>query len=152
MVSEGLAEVLHIAARGESITCILLDNGVFGDTGGQMTATTTVGQRTKTDVAGRRRSSTATRSPIADLVAQFPGVAYVARGAVDRPNAVSRTCRYLRQAFESQLAGEGFSLVEILTMCPTGWSVPADQGAEYQRDQRNLTYPLGELRPRSTLP
>ena len=84
--------------------------------------------------------------PIADIVAQFPGVAYVARGAVDRPNAVSRTRRYLREAFESQLAGEGFSLVEILTMCPTGWSVPADQGAEYQRDQRNLTYPLGELR------
>ena len=73
--------------------------------------------------------------PIADLVAQFPGVAYVARGAVDRPNAVARTRRYLREAFESQLAGEGFSLVEILTMCPTGWSVPADQGAEYQRDQ-----------------
>ena len=61
---------------------------------------------------------------------------------------MSRTRRYLRQAFESQLAGEGFSLVEILTMCPTGWSVPADQGAEYQRDQRNLTYPLGELRAR----
>jgi 2-oxoglutarate ferredoxin oxidoreductase subunit beta len=121
---------------------------VFGDTGGQMTATTTVGQRTKTDVAGRAPAQYGYPIPIADLVAQFPGVAYVARGAVDRPNAVSRTRRYLRQAFESQLAGEGFSLVEILTMCPTGWSVPADQGAEYQRDQRNVTYPLGELRPR----
>jgi 2-oxoglutarate ferredoxin oxidoreductase subunit beta len=148
MVSEGLAEVLHIAARGESITCILLDNGVFGDTGGQMTATTTVGQRTKTEVSGRAPAQYGYPIPIADLVAQFPGVAYVARGAVDRPNAVSRTRRYLRQAFESQLAGEGFSLVEILTMCPTGWSVPADQGAEYQRDERIATTPLGELRAR----
>jgi 2-oxoglutarate ferredoxin oxidoreductase subunit beta len=67
---------------------------------------------------------------------------------VDRPNAVSRTRRYLREAFESQLAGEGFSLVEILTMCPTGWSVPADKGAEYQRDERIATTPLGELRTR----
>ena len=148
MVSEGLAEVLHIAARSESITCLLLDNGVFGDTGGQMTATTTVGQRTKTDVAGRAASEYGYPIPVADLVAQFPGVAYVARGAVDRPNAVARTRRYLRQAFESQLAGEGFSLVEILTMCPTGWSVPADQGAQYQREQMTAAYPLGELRAR----
>ena len=98
----------------------------------------------------RRRAGARTQHgypiPIADIVAQLPGVAYVARGAVDRPNAVSRTRRYLREAFESQLAGEGFSLVEILTMCPTGWSVPADQGAEYQRDQRNPPTPLGELR------
>ena len=148
MVSEGLAEVLHIAARGESITCIVLDNGVFGDTGGQMTATTSVGQRTKTDVSGRAPAQYGYPIPIADIVAQLPGVAYVARGAVDRPNAVSRTRRYLREAFESQLAGEGFSLVEILTMCPTGWSVPADKGAEYQRDERIATTPLGELRAR----
>ena len=97
MVSEGLAEVLHIAARGESITCLMLDNGVFGDTGGQMTATTTVGQRTKTDLDGRaRRRSTATRSRSPTSSRTFPGVAYVARGAVDKPNAVSRTRRYLR--------------------------------------------------------
>jgi 2-oxoglutarate ferredoxin oxidoreductase subunit beta len=148
MVSEGLAEVLHTAARGESVTCLVLDNGVFGDTGGQMTATTTVGQRTKTDVSGRAPSQYGYPIPIADFVAQFPGVAYVARGAVDRPNAVARTRRYLREAFESQMAGEGFSLVEILTMCPTGWSVPAEQGAEYQREQMTSSYPLGELRTR----
>ena len=145
MVSEGLAEILHTAARGESITCILLDNGVFGDTGGQMTATTTVGQRSKTDIEGRSPDAHGYPIPIADIVARFPAVAYVARGAVDRPNAVARTRRYLREAFESQLAGAGFSLVEILTMCPTGWAVPADQGAEYQREQMATTYPLGVL-------
>jgi 2-oxoglutarate ferredoxin oxidoreductase subunit beta len=87
---------------------------------------------------------------VADIVANFPGVAYVARGAVDKPNAIARTRRYLREAFRAQQAGEGFSLVEILTMCPTGWAVPTDQGAAYQRDQMNDTYPLGELRPRPT--
>ena len=69
----------------------MLNNGVFGDTGGQMTATTTVGQRTKTDVAGRAPEQYGYPIPIADLVAQLPGVAYVARGAVDRPTRSSRT-------------------------------------------------------------
>jgi 2-oxoglutarate ferredoxin oxidoreductase subunit beta len=150
MVSEGLAEVLHAAARGESITCLMLNNGVFGDTGGQMTATTTVGQRTKTDLGGRTAEEYGHPIDVPEIVASFPGVAYVARGAVDKPNAVARTRRYLREAFASQIAGEGFSLVEVLTMCPTGWAVPTDQGAQYQRDQMNPTFPIGELRPRGT--
>jgi 2-oxoglutarate ferredoxin oxidoreductase subunit beta len=148
MVSEGLAEVLHVAARGESITCLMLDNGVFGDTGGQMTATTTVGQRTKTDLDGRAPGAYGYPIAVADIVATFPGVAYVARGAVDKPNAIARTKRYLRAAFESQMRGEGFSLVEILTMCPTGWAVPTEQGPDYQREQRGAAVALGELKPR----
>jgi 2-oxoglutarate ferredoxin oxidoreductase subunit beta len=126
----------------------MLDNGVFGDTGGQMTAATTVGQRTKTSLEGRSASDHGSPIPVADIVATFPGVAYVARGAVDKPNSIARTRRYLREAFRSQLAGEGFSLVEILTMCPTGWAVPTDQGAQYQRDQVESTFGLGELRTR----
>ena len=90
MVSEGLAEVLHAAARGESITCLMLNNGVFGDTGGQMTATTTVGQRTKTDLGGRTAAEYGHPIDVPEIVASFPGVAYVARGAVDKPNAVAR--------------------------------------------------------------
>lgn len=148
MVSEGLAEVLHTAARGETVTCILLNNGVFGDTGGQMTAATAVGLRTKTALEGRDPLVHGHPVPVTDIVAAFPGAAYVARGAVDHPNAVARTRRYLRTAFESQLAGEGFSLVEILTMCPTGWTVPPDAGAEYQRDELRGSFPLGELRAR----
>ncbi len=145
MVTEGLAEILHAAARGESITCILLNNGVFGDTGGQMTATTTVGQRTKTSLygrdAGRPRLPDPHRRPRRAASRASP-TSPAARSTAD---AVARTRRYLQEAFESQLAGAGFSLVEILTMCPTGWSVPADQGAEYQRNQMTPTYPLGVL-------
>ena len=150
MVNEGLQEVIHTAARGENVTCVLLDNGVFGETGGHMTATTVLGQRTKNTLEGRDAARHGHPIRLCEMIAPLGGVAYVARGAVDKPNAVARTRRYLREAFASQLAGEGFSLVEILTMCPTGWAVPTDQGAQYQRDQMNPTFPIGELRPRPT--
>jgi 2-oxoglutarate ferredoxin oxidoreductase subunit beta len=147
MVNEGLQEVLHTAARGENVTAILLNNGVFGDTGGQQTATTVLGQRTKT-IEGRDAGRHGHPLPVADLVASLDGVAYVARGAVGTAGSVARTKRMIRTAFESQLAGEGFSLVEILTMCPTGWFVGAPQGPDYMAESMEQVYPLGDLRPR----
>jgi 2-oxoglutarate/2-oxoacid ferredoxin oxidoreductase subunit beta len=148
MVNEGLAEVLHAAARGENVTCILLNNGVFGDTGGQQTATTVIGQRTKTSLDGRDPDHHGFPIRIADIVAGLDGAGYVARGAVGTPRGVARTKRMIRAAFESQLAGEGLSLVEILTMCPTGWFVTAPQGPDYMEESMESVYPLGELRPR----
>jgi 2-oxoglutarate ferredoxin oxidoreductase subunit beta len=145
MANEGLQEVLHAAARGEKITCVLLNNGVFGDTGGQLTATTVLGQRTKTSLEGRDAETHGYPVPVADLVAGLCGAAYVARGAVSTAGAVAQTKRMLRRAFETQLAGAGFSLVEILTMCPTGWFVPAVDGPDYLGDSMERTYPLGEL-------
>jgi len=149
MVSEGLAEVLHAAARGENITCVLLNNGVFGDTGGQQTATTVLGQRTKTSLEGRDPESHGYPIRIADIVAGLDGVGYVARGAVGTPRDVVRTKRMIRTAFETQLAGEGFSLVEVLTMCPTGWFVGVSDGPEYMEQSIASQYAPGELRPRS---
>lgn len=146
MVNEGLQEVLHSAARGEQITCILLNNGVFGDTGGQQTATTVLGQRTKTSLEGRAADQHGYPIPIADLVASLQGSGYVARGAVSTPGAVAATKRMIRRAFESQIAGEGLSLVEILTMCPTGWFVPAKDGPDYQSSSMESVYPIGELK------
>lgn len=149
MVNEGLQDVLHTAARGENVTAILLNNGVFGDTGGQQTATTVIGQRTKTSIDGRDAEQHGYPIPIADLVAGLDGVGYVARGAVGTAGSVGRTKRMIRTAFESQLAGEGFSLVEILTMCPTGWFVTAPEGPDYQAESMEAAYPLGDLRPRT---
>ncbi|MDA3625547.1 thiamine pyrophosphate-dependent enzyme [Saccharopolyspora oryzae] len=148
MVNEGLQEVIHAAARAENVTCILLNNGVFGDTGGQQTTTTVLGQRTKTSLDGREADQHGYPIPIADIVAQLDGVGYVARGAVGTAGGVARTKRMIRNAFESQLAGEGFGLVEVLTMCPTGWFVTAPQGPDYLAESMEQTYPLGELRPR----
>ncbi|MEU6075357.1 thiamine pyrophosphate-dependent enzyme [Micromonospora sp. NPDC047074] len=145
MANEGLQEVLHAAARGEKITCVMLNNGVFGDTGGQLTATTVLGQRTKTSLAGRDAAAHGYPIPVADLVAGLQGSAYVARGAVSTAGGVAQTKRMLRRAFETQLAGAGFSLVEILTMCPTGWFVPAGEGPGYLGGSLEQSYPLGEL-------
>jgi 2-oxoglutarate ferredoxin oxidoreductase subunit beta len=145
MANEGLQEVLHTAARGEKITCVMLNNGVFGDTGGQLTATTVLGQRTKTSIAGRDAELHGFPVPVADLVTRLPGAAYVARAAVNTAGAVAQTKRMLRKAFEVQLAGRGFGLVEILTMCPTGWFVTAPDGPEYLDATLQQTYPVGEL-------
>ena len=149
MVSEGLAEVLHAAARGESITCLMLNNGVFGDTGGQMTAATTVGQRTKTDLGGPDRRRVRLPDPdVADIVASFPGVAYVARGAVDKPErgrrARAATCA--RRSRRSSRAKASRWSRSSPCARPAG-RCPTDQGAQYQRDQMNPTFPIGELRP-----
>ncbi len=131
MVNEGLQEVIHAAARGEAITCVLLNNGVFGETGGHMTATTVLGQRTKNTLDGRDADRHGYPILIADLLAQVEGAAYVARGAVSSAGNVARTRRMLRRAFEVQAAGAGFGFVEILTMCPTGWFVETADAPEY---------------------
>jgi 2-oxoglutarate ferredoxin oxidoreductase subunit beta len=123
----------------------MLNNGVFGDTGGQLTATTVLGQRTKTSIAGRDADVHGFPVPVADLVAQLQGAAYVARAAVNTAGAVAQTKRMLRKAFESQLAGRGFGLVEILTMCPTGWFVTAPDGPDYLSSSLEQVYPIGEL-------
>ena len=149
MASEGLAEVLHAAARAERITCIMLNNGVFGDTGGQMTAATLIGQRTKTSVEGRDPDRHGYPVPVADLVSRLAGTAYVARGAVNNAGSVAQTKRYLRRAFELQMQGAGFTFVEILTMCPTGWFVPTAEGPGYLVDVFEKVYPVGELDERS---
>ena len=107
MVNEGLQEVIHTAARGETITCILLNNGVFGETGGHMTATTVLGQRTKNSIDGRDAEYHGYPILIGDLIAQLQGAAYVARGSVHNAGAVARTQKMFKRAFESQIAGAG---------------------------------------------
>ena len=146
MVSEGLQEVIHSAARGEQFTAVVLNNGVFGETGGHATATTVLGQHTKTTPGGRSRELHGHPIKISELIAQLDGVAYVARSAVHTPSAIKLTRQYLRDAFQCQLDRKGFSFVEILTMCPTDWFVPPDQGPNWLEDNFRNTYPLGVIR------
>jgi len=146
MVNEGLQEVIHTAARGESVTAILLNNGVFGETGGHMTATTVLGQRTKNSLEGRDAAYHGHPILIGDLLAQLGGTAYCARGSVDSAASVSKTKRMLRKAFETQLEGKGFSFVEILTMCPTGWFIPTPQGPSYLDEVLGSVHVTGELK------
>ena len=107
MVNEGLQEVLHTAARGENVTCILLNNGVFGETGGHMTSTSVIGQRTKNTLDGRDAEYHGYPILIGDLIATLQGAAYVARGSVHNAGAVARTKKMFRRAFESQVRARG---------------------------------------------
>ncbi|MBI3784469.1 MAG: hypothetical protein HY270_13825 [Deltaproteobacteria bacterium] len=146
MISEGLQEVLHAAARGERITAIVFNNAVFGETGGHMTAATVLGQHTKTSVGGRDRERHGNPIRISELVAQLDGAAYVARSAVHTPSAIKLTEQYLRDAFQCQLEGRGFSLLEILTMCPTDWFVTPAQGPAFLAERIEPTFPLGIIK------
>jgi 2-oxoglutarate ferredoxin oxidoreductase subunit beta len=146
MVSEGLAEVIHTAARGENVTCFMLNNGVFGDTGGQMTAATVIGQRTKNTLEGRDAGYHGHPIPIGNVIASLAGSAYVARGSVHNAGAIAQAKKMIRRGFERQMSGMGFSLVEILTMCPTGWFMPTAKGPEYMMESLGEAYPLGELK------
>jgi len=146
MVNEGLQEVIHTAARGENVTCILLNNGVFGETGGHMTATTVLGQRTKNTIEGRDAGYHGHPILIADILAGLGGTAYAARCGVYNAAEISRTRRILNKAFQTQLDGRGFSFVEILTMCPTGWFIPTTEGPDYLEDVLGSVHQLGELK------
>src|SRR3954452_19220223 len=107
MVNEGLQEVLHTAARGENVTCILLNNGVFGETGGHVTATTVLGQRTKNTLDGRQAERDGYPILISNLIAQLEGAAFVARCAVNNAGNVARTKKMINRAFETQIARKG---------------------------------------------
>lgn len=131
MVNEGLQEVLHTAARGENVTCIMLNNGVFGETGGHLTAATVLGQRTKNTLDGRNAEQHGYPILLSNLLAQLEGAAYVARAAVNTAGNVSRAKRMLTRAFETQLQRRGFSFVEVLTMCPTGWFIETEEAPDY---------------------
>jgi 2-oxoglutarate ferredoxin oxidoreductase subunit beta len=146
MVNEGLQEVIHTAARGEKVTCILLNNGVFGETGGHMTATSVIGQRTKNSLDGRDAQYHGYPILIGDLIARLEGAAYVARGSVHNAGAVARTKKMFRRAFESQIRNEGFSFVEVLTMCPTGWFIPTGEGPGYMTGTLGEVHVMGELK------
>jgi 2-oxoglutarate ferredoxin oxidoreductase subunit beta len=146
MVNEGLQEVLHTAARGEAVTCILLNNGVFGETGGHMTATSVLGQRTKSSLGGRDAGYHGYPILIGDLVSRLDGAAYVARGSVHNAGSVARTKKMFRRAFETQVEQRAFSFVEVLTMCPTGWFVPTADGPGYMHDTLGEVHIMGELK------
>ena len=146
MVNEGLQEVLHSAARGENITCLMLNNGVFGETGGHMTATTVLGQRTKNSLDGRDPERHGYPISLAELVAGLAGTAFVARGAVSSAGEVARTRRMLQRAIEVQVARAGFGLVEILTMCPTGWFIDTTEAPAYLTDTLAGTHRVGVVK------
>jgi 2-oxoglutarate ferredoxin oxidoreductase subunit beta len=146
MVNEGLQEVIHTAARAESITCIMLNNGVFGETGGHMTATTVLGQRTKNSLDGRNARTHGFPIKMAEMLAPLDGVAYVARGATNNARNIFRTRRMLKGALAAQEQKRGFSFVEILTMCPTGWFIDTADAPDYLNEKLGSFHRMGVIK------
>jgi 2-oxoglutarate ferredoxin oxidoreductase subunit beta len=138
----GTAEIIHAAARGERLTVIFVNNGIYGMTGGQMAPTTLLGQRTTSSPTGREASSGGYPLPITEMLALVPGVSYAARGSVASPQLVGRAKALLRRAFEVQLGGGGLSIVEILSNCPVGWGMSAPESMAHLATEVPRTYPL----------
>jgi len=117
----GTAELIHACNRGEAVTVIFVNNAVYGMTGGQMAPTTILGQKTTTSPFGRRSGVEGHPIRVCELLATLDGAAYLERTKVSSPKEINRTKKAIRKAFEVQKAGIGFSLVEILSACPTNW-------------------------------
>lgn len=141
----GTGEIIHAAARGEAISVVFVNNGIYGMTGGQMAPTTLLGQHTTSSPAGREARLAGHPIPMTEMLALLPGVAYAARGSVTDPGHVGKTKAMLRRAFESQLHGEGFSIVEVLSTCPVGWGMTPQEAMEHVARDVVATYPLGVI-------
>ncbi len=141
----GTGEIVHAAARGERISVIFVNNGIYGMTGGQMAPTTLLGQRTTSSPSGREASRAGYPLPITEMLALLPGVTYAARGSIADPPSIGKAKGMLRRAFETQLAGDGLSIVEILSTCPVGWGMTPTESMDHVARDVVRTYPLGVI-------
>ena len=143
LASIGMAEIVHAAARGERFTTIFVNNAIYGMTGGQMAPTTLIGQETMTSPTGRDANTQGHPIRVAELLATLAGAAYVARVSVHNPQEVAKAKKAIRTAFETQLSGQGFSLVEILSTCPTNWGYTPLESLQWLQEHMLPYYPLG---------
>jgi 2-oxoglutarate ferredoxin oxidoreductase subunit beta len=149
LASIGTAEIIHAAARNENITVIFINNAIFGMTGGQMAPTTLPGMRSTTSVKGRDIKKQGYPMKICEMLASLDGPYYLERCAVDTPKNVVKTKNALKKAFKNQIDDKGFSLVEILSMCPTGWGQTPIQAKKWVQETMAKYYPLGVYKDQS---
>jgi len=143
LASIGMAEIVHAAARGEKITVIFVNNAVFGMTGGQMAPTTLLGQKTTTSPLGRSPEVAGYPIRMCELLSTLEGAAYIERVAVNSPKNVIGAKRAIRRGFEVQMEGLGFSMVEVLSQCPTGWRMSPVEALRFVEEEMIPVYPLG---------
>jgi len=139
----GTAEVIHAAARGEKITTIFVNNAIYGMTGGQMAPTTLPGQVTETSPFGRDPNVAGFPIRVSEMISTLDGACYVERVAVDSVKNVLKAKQAIKQAFQYQIAGKGFSLVEVLSTCPTNWGLSPAESLAWLRENMIPYYPLG---------
>lgn len=139
----GTAETVHAAARGENITVIFVNNAIYGMTGGQMAPTSLPGQVTQTSPYGRDTASAGFPVRVCEMLSALDGTAYCERVSVDCVKNVKTAKKAIRKAFETQKAGLGFSLVEVLSTCPTNWGLTPAEALQWLSDNMIPYYPLG---------
>jgi 2-oxoglutarate ferredoxin oxidoreductase subunit beta len=145
LASIGMAEIVHASARGESITVVFVNNAIYGMTGGQMAPTTLLGQVTTTSPYGRTAAETGYPLKMAELLAQNQGSAYICRTAVNNPANVIRTKKSIKKALQMQMQKKGFTMVEILSTCPTNWGLSPLEALTWLEENMIPYYPLGEF-------
>ncbi len=139
----GTAETVHAAARGENITIIFINNAIYGMTGGQMAPTTLPGQVTQTSPYGRDTKTQGFPLRVSEMLATTSGAAYIERVAVDCVKNVNRAKKAIKKAFETQIAGKGFSLIEVVSTCPTNWGLAPQEAIKWLQENMLPYYPLG---------
>ena len=142
----GTAEIVHAAARGEKITVVFINNAIYGMTTGQMAPTTLIGQVTTTSPYGRDSKVAGFPMKVSEMLATLDGTAYIARVSLHNPANVARAKKALLKAFKVQLEGKGFSLVEILSACPTNWGMTPVEALKWVEEKMVPYYPLGEYK------
>jgi len=142
----GTAEIVHAAARGELITTVFVNNAIYGMTGGQMAPTTLPGMRTTSSPSGRDVSKAGYPVRMSELLATLDGAAYIVRRSVHDVVNIKRTKKAIKTAFKVQMAGLGFSLVEILSSCPTNWGMTPQEAMDFVKEQMTAYFPLGDYK------
>ncbi|MBD3264385.1 MAG: 2-oxoglutarate oxidoreductase [Candidatus Omnitrophica bacterium] len=147
LASIGLAETVHAANRGEKLTCIFINNAIYGMTGGQMAPTTIRDQKTATTPEGRSpEKGEGYPLKVSEMLAGLPGVNYIERVSVSNPDYVKRAKKAIKNAFNNQIRGEGFALVEILSQCPTVWGLSPQDAVRWVEEKMIKYFPLGRIK------
>ena len=142
----GTTETLHAANRGENITAIFINNAVYGMTGGQMAPTTMLGMKTTTSPLGRDEKLEGHPIKMSEIVAQVQGSCYVERVSVSSPANIRKAKKAIKKAFQCQMDGKGYSLVEILSPCPTNWKMGPVQSWQWVEEVMSKEFPLGLIK------
>lgn len=146
LASIGMAEIVHAAARGENISAFFINNANYGMTGGQMAPTTLPGQKTTSSPYGRDVELTGYPIQVSELLATMEGASFVVRRSLHDAKHIRQTKKAIRLAFETQVRGLGFSMVEMLSTCPTNWGLDAHEALGWLEEHMIPAFPLGDYK------
>lgn len=146
LASIGMAEIMHAAARGENISVIFINNAIYGMTGGQMAPTTLPGMRTTSSPNGRDVELSGYPIRMSEILANLDGAGYIVRRSLHNPANIRKAKKAIRLAFETQEHGLGFSMVELLSSCPTNWKVSPNEALNFIAEHMIPVFPLGDYK------